>query len=373
MGKRVRGQGSVRFKDGRWEARVQVGGHRYVNSFETESEGWDWIAQQRSDLSRGIEPAPPPAPALRFDDLCRLYKVHKVKRWRAGSLKFFEYHRDGVLLPHFGTRRIADITARDVQSFLDAQLGRPILGRNGKPSARVVQAGTVEKYQQLLGQLFRYAVRMDFLAASPMSKVERVRSEAKDQRVLRLHEIQAILAACSEKQRRFFAVLALTGLRRSELFRMRWNWVDFAGHRLHVRVAKRGSNELPLGPAVRAILEPLQGEPDELVFPGRNGEQLTCKASVLDRIAKAAGVPGRVGLHSFHRGFITILERLPGVSYSVVKALARHSMRSGNDITARYLYPDFDELMESLTLLEQRILTPSNVVQLNRGVAVAAA
>jgi hypothetical protein len=69
-----------------------------------------------------------------------------------------------------------------------------------------------------------------------------------------------------------------------------------------------------------------------------------------------------VGLHSFRRGFITILERLPGVSYSVVKALARHSMRSANDVTARYLYPDFDELLAALTQLEQRILTASNVV-----------
>lgn len=375
MAKRVRGQGSVRFRDGRWEARVQISGHRHTDSFDSEAKAWDWIAQQKTDVSRGVTPAPATAPSKRFDDLCRLYKVHKEKRWRPGSLAFFECHRDGVLLPHFGKRRIAEIRALDLQSFLDAQLGRPILDREGQPTGRVVQAGTVAKYQQLLGQLFRYAVRMDFLASNPMTKVERVRAEPRDQRVLRLHEVQTVLAACSKEQRSFFTVLALTGLRRSEIFRMRWDWVDFEGQRLHVRVAKRGANELPLGPAVAAILKPLRGKPADLVFPGRGGEQLTCKAGVLGRLVTSAGIPGGVGLHSFRRGFLTILERLPGVSYSVVKALARHSMRSGNDITARYLYPDFDELLAALTLLERRILpdeeqapgdatAPSNVVQL---------
>ena len=60
--------------------------------------------------------------------------------------------------------------------------------------------------------------------------------------------------------------------------------------------------------------------------------------------------------------FITLVERLPGVSYSVVKALARHSMRSGNDITARYLYPDPDDLLAALVRLEELVLGPSNVV-----------
>lgn len=53
---------------------------------------------------------------------------------------------------------------------------------------------------------------------------------------------------------------------------------------------------------------------------------------------------------------------LTGVSYSLVKALSRHSMRSSNDITARYLYPDFDELLAALTQLERCILAQTNVV-----------
>lgn len=301
---------------------------------------------------------------MRFDDLARLYKVHKLKRWRPGTRRFFEYQGEGVLVPRFGSRPVASITAFEIQSFLDGQLGRPIVDRDGTPTGRVLQPSTVTKYQQVLSELFTYAARMDFLATSPMRKVDRVKIEPKDQRVLRLHEVQALLAACPTNQRPFFTVLALTGLRRAEMFRMAWSWVDFDGGRLHVRVAKRGANEMPFGPAVRALLEPLRGGPDELVFPGRQGKPLTCKAGVLGRLVAAAGIPGGVGLHSFRRGFLSILERLPGMSYSVVKALARHRFRSSSDVTARYLYSDHDELLAAITLLEQRILTPGNVLQL---------
>lgn len=390
MARRVRGQGGVRFRDGRWEARLQLDQRdRRCASFETEAEAWDWIAELKTKVRQGtaarvvapLQEPPAPAPALLlFSDLARLYKLHKVKRWRPGSLAFFEGHK-GLLLKQFGTKRLTEIRALDLQTFLDDEIGRPCRDREGNPTGKVVQAASVFKYQQVLSQLFNYAVRMDFLAASPMAKVERIRTEAKDQRVLRLPEIQAILAACADDQRPFFTVLAMTGLRRSEIFRMRWDWVDFEGGRLRVKVAKRGSSELPLRPVVRATLQRIKDallaedaealKPNDKgqlphVFPGRGGKQMTCKAEMLRRLAVRAKVAPGVGLQAFRRGYLSLIERLPGVSYSVVKSLARHTLRSSSDITARYLYPEYEELLAALTVLEQRILTPPNVIPLQR-------
>jgi integrase len=347
----------VRHRGGRFEARVQIAGTRHAASFEREADAWAWIETVKADAVRGVLRVEKPAPRVRFEDLCRLYRVTKAPRWRDGTARFFDAHVRGTLLPRFGRRLISEISTQDVQRFLDHRLTE-------------VSAMTVSKAQQLLGQLFNYAVRMGYLPRTPMLGVERARAESPIPRVFKIHELQAILAACPARQRPFFTVLALTGLRRSEIFRMRWDWIDFDAGWINVKEAKRGSNGMPLSTRVRAALLEVGPHPGGRVFPGRSRNRsepermLVSKRTALARVLAAASVdPAGAGLHTFRHTFISLLERIPGVSYSIVKALARHSMGSGaRDITARYLHPEQGELRQALELLEARVFPPSNVV-----------
>jgi integrase len=219
---------------------------------------------------------------------------------------------------------------------------------------------------------------MGYLEKSPMQGVERVRATARPPRVLRLHELQAILEACPPADAPFFTILALTGLRKSELFRLSWDWCDFEGERLLVKEAKRGANELPMSPRVKAALLEVGPKREGRVFPGfyrgRSGadrsdadKMLTTKWRALQRVLEAAGIePKGVGFHTFRHTFITLVEQT-GAPYSVVRALARHGA-SSTDITARYLHPSDEQLRWALCRVEERVFGASNVVLFPRQV-----
>jgi integrase len=359
MAKRVRGQGSVRFRHGRWEARLQIAGHgRLTKSFERETDAWAWISTVKADALRGVLKVEAKRRELRFDDLCRLYRVHMAPRWRPGMAAYFDCHIKGVLLPAFGARAIASLTAREIQTFLDARL-------------KAVSGSTVNKYHQILSATLNYAVRMGDLPFSPMTAVERARAVPKGARPLRLNEIQAFFRACRPEDLPFFTILFFCGLRRSEIFRMAWTWVDLDREMLHILVAKCGSSEIPMTRAVKNAFLELGAARDGFVFPGHHRDQkganpmdpskpLTAKRKSLTSTLKRAGIdPNRVSLHSFRHSFTTLLEEC-GTAYGVMRALGRWG-KVGRDITARYLHPTDAQLRSALSRLEALVLEGGGV------------
>lgn len=167
--------------------------------------------------------------------------------------------------------------------------------------------------------------------------------------------------------------MALTGLRRGEMFRLSWSWCDFEAGLIRVRVAKRGSNTVPMSPHVRKVLLELGPKPGQLVFPGRawrktdpplpeGTKEATDRRKPMWAGLRAAGIDTRgIGFHTFRRTFLTLVEQIPGVTYSVVRALARHGT-SSTDMTARYLKPSVDQLRLALEQLEEHVFGPTNVV-----------
>jgi integrase len=179
-------------------------------------------------------------------------------------------------------------------------------------------------------------------------------------------------------------MLAFTGIRRREIFRATWSWVDLDGKTLTIRKAKRGrpsQNVVPLGPRTRATLSAYGvGDPEALIFPGfaRKGGSRWASARASDReltsmraplafAIKAASVePTGIGLHTFRHTFVTIIEQLE--RYSVVRALARHSRKSRGpegEVTPRYIHNELSELYQAVVRFEQRIMEPlANVIQM---------
>jgi site-specific recombinase XerD len=185
-------------------------------------------------------------------------------------------------------------------------------------------------------QLFNYAVRMRYLERSPVTGVERGRVEPCERRVLRPHELRALLEAADGEDRALLAVLIFAGLRRAETYRVQWDWIDFEAETLHVKKAKRAPGKIPLAPYLKRALMTLGTGLTGPVFVGRhrtNAAQaaatgpkaVTDMRRALARTFAAAGMdPTGIGFHTFRHSFISLIERLPGVSYSVVRALARH-------------------------------------------------
>lgn len=203
-----------------------------------------------------------------------------------------------------------------------------------------------------------------------MVAVEKARASSQRARALKLHELQAFFRSCQPDNLAFFTVLFFCGLRKPEIFRLRWEWIDFERDWIHIREAKRGSDEMPMAAPVRAALLALGPRAAGLVFPGRDDPDrpLVDKRWALRSALKRAGLDARAfSPHSFRHTFITFLEEISGVSYAVVRALARHGSHS-QDMTTRYLQPGENRLRSALAALAERVLGEPRVVPI--GIAV---
>jgi integrase len=376
--RRKRGAGTIRRVNGKFEATIQISpGHRPWKRFDTQREAEDWLLGLRV-AARPATPRPPvtdlstaaPSSGLTFGDFARRLQVSMAHEWRPGTVRYFHGHCTSALFPTFEKRPARDITTEELQLWLDGQVGRPIV-RNGAPTGGLVTAATVRKYAQVLGQVFDYAVRMKHLATSPMAGVRlpKKRRVKRAYRTLTALELRLVLEHLQGRARAYYALLAFAGLRKAEALRMRWGWADLDGRVLRVLEAKVDDSfdEVPIAPCLRAaLLDVGPGAPDELVFRGwRRGaptrapiatKLVTDMRYPLRRALKAAGIdPGtdrftRIGMHTFRRTFLTLLDALPGVTRAMVRLLARHGTA---DVTDRYLLPSRDHLQQAVAKLEE--------------------
>ena len=119
-----------------------------------------------------------------------------------------------------------------------------------------------------------------------------------------------------------------TGMRRSEIFKLRFDDIDFRRGFITLRDPKPGADEtIPLSDAVREIFEKIQrDEQNEFVFPGRfPGQHLTDCRKSFARIAKAAGFPkGFRPLHGLRHVYASMIASSGKVDMYTLQKLLTH-------------------------------------------------
>lgn len=92
---------------------------------------------------------------------------------------------------------------------------------------------TVRNYLNSLQNLFNWAVRRGYLVASPTASIHETdlpRAKAKPKGVLTVDQCAAMMAHLAEVDPKYVAWHALqlfAGIRRAEVGRIRWGWIDF--------------------------------------------------------------------------------------------------------------------------------------------------
>ena len=155
--------------------------------------------------------------------------------------------------------------------------------------------------------------------------------------------------------RDFLLIALFTGMRRSEIARLRWEYVDLEGRTLTVPVTKNGDSlELPLSDFLfDLLLARRDNDPEaEWVFPGRGetGHIVETK-KFYARVTKTSGI--RFTLHDLRRTFVTIAESLD-IPYYALKRLLNH--RTDNDVTGGYIIMDVERLRGPVGRVAERIL-----------------
>ncbi len=146
-----------------------------------------------------------------------------------------------------------------------------------------------------------------------------------------------------------------TGMRRGEMFKLKWSDIDFDRGFIHIRDPKGGSDQkIPLNDAARELLETHPREKSEFVFPGRNGRLRVSINQAVNRIKDRAGLPKDFRpLHGLRHTYASMLASSGQVDMYTLQKLLTHKSPM---MTQRYSHLR-DEALKKAADLAGSIIT----------------
>jgi integrase len=119
-----------------------------------------------------------------------------------------------------------------------------------------------------------------------------------------------------------------TGMRRGELFRLRWDDVDFDRGFIHIRGPKGGRDQkIPMNSSARELLKkhPKTKHDSPYVFPGKGGKQRTDIKKAVNKIRDDAGLPSDFrALHGLRHVYASMLASSGQVDMYTLQKLLTH-------------------------------------------------
>jgi integrase len=138
--------------------------------------------------------------------------------------------------------------------------------------------------------------------------------------------LEAIEKAEDQQAANMMKIALYTGMRRGELFRLKWTDIDYERGFIHIRDPKGGSDQkIPLNDASRELLHAIKKTESEFVFPGRDGKQLTDISRQVNPIKKQAGLPKDFRpLHGLRHTYASMLASSGEVDMYTLQKLLTH-------------------------------------------------
>jgi len=219
-----------------------------------------------------------------------------------------------------------------------------------------LQTSTVNSSLRVLRRILRLAVEWGALETMP--KVKLLPGERHRERVVSREEEAKYLAAAPEPVASMAAVLADTGLRPEESFRLRWEAITWPNRKYGTLLVTHGKTVaarrvLPMTSRVRKILEArweLAGKPEEgWVWPAqtRSGHIESCSLKKQHAKALRLSKVRAFVLYSLRHTFLTRL----GESGCDVWTLARIAGHSSIRISSRYVHPSENAVLDAMERL----------------------
>ena len=152
----------------------------------------------------------------------------------------------------------------------------------------------------------------------------------------------------------FMKLVLYTGLRRSELFKLKWKHVDFRKGFIFIVDPKGGQSQtIPMNDSARKILSLLEKAESPYVFPGKDGKQRVTIARPINRIKKRAGLPDDFRpLHGLRHVYASMLASSGKVDMYTLQKLLTHKSPA---MTQRYAHLRDETLKCASNLMEELV------------------
>lgn len=263
--------------------------------------------RDRQSTTQALRRAP-----LTFQELAAAWKTTVLPMYKFSTRKHHADILEKKILPYFGAMRIDQINRQHVQQFI------------AEHNARGYSPNTIDHYHNVLSTVLTKAVEWSYILSNPASGVELPKLVSiRPKTILTPEQAQQLLARLNVQVKTLITLAIMTGVRRGELFALRWKGFDtlkstlFVQEAVYENVIDRPKTEksirvipLPL-PAVQLLrqwkdLAPRSG-PEDFIFARRAGGPRCHKQVMRDHVTPACKALGFAGVSwlTFRRTFAT--------------------------------------------------------------------
>jgi integrase len=272
-------------------------------------------------------------------------KQHK-RSWEK-DLQRWQMH----VQPHLNGKKMDVITTYDVHFIIK----RMRLKRAYAPA-------TIKHVIVLVKRVYNWAAEMDLYSGqNPASKIKIPKLNNEITECLTKDEISRLLETCDSWINQRAALLVkfalFTGLRRGELFNLKWENVDSKNGWIYLSGTKSGKDShLPISDEALKILREAKKHspyPDcPYVFPNRRGDKRTTISKIWTRIKKRAKIDHEFRFHGLRHTYASYLASSGKVSQYTLQKLLTHKTPQ---MTQRYAHLFDETLREGANLLPELI------------------
>jgi len=346
-----------------WHYDFRFEGKRYQRSTRQRSkrEAEKVLHAAQADLARRTFNLP--AKSVAFAEISDGY-VECLQTDQKPSYVTVKYHLRKNLLPHFGETPIHAVNLELCERYKRKRL------------AQGAKKATINRELSTLKSILKFAA-LSGLARDGLGRHARLFSdvESKEKHVLTPDELGKVIEVCNSLEFRinapYLATLvtlgAYTGLRPSELARLRWENLDLEHQVIRVRKSKTkaGVRDLPMHPLVsHALLRWKPPTDGEWVFPSprKAGDHIRDFGRAFEKAGRKAGLAGLTP-GSLRHTFLTWLDGAEP-RRSIVGQLGGHSRERH---TEPYLHPFWKDKVAAIKRLPLPAKSTALSVEANRG------
>ena len=280
----------------------------------------------------------------------RLWEEYKIQRPDLKGIVTDENRYKNYIESRFGMKEPKDLIQLDVDRL------RINLLKKRAPQ-------TVKHVLALLKRIINFGVKKG-LCQGPSFKIEMPTVHNLKTEDLTAKQLSRLMKAIDEDDNiqaaNVMRMALFTGMRRSELFRLHWNEIDFDRGFIHIKDSKGGPDQkIPLNEAARQVLENHPRTDSPLIFPGRGGRQKTVlNKRFIKRIKKRANLPkGFRPLHGLRHLYASTLASSGRVDMYTLQKLLTHK---SPQMTQRYAHLRDDALRRAADLAGELIEQAAN-------------
>lgn len=357
--------------DGTCSYRKRIVGN--VNDLRTKAAAQKAVEGLKLDINATVSTVPA---SHTVAELIAHYKETEIEggRHTVRVQQVYRHNLDDLILPKWGRYRLQDVKAIGVERWLDELPYAP---------------ATKTKVKGVFGTLFRHGMRYQWAATNPIALVRCSSKRVDAPDILTPVEIRGILSELAQPARTVTMLAAITGMRRGELFGLKWEDLDF--ERRTIRIVRSLVDQIEGKPKTETSRKPLPmsddlaaalkswreqteyAKPGDWVFasPQSFGQLPYWPDMLLRRhilpAAKRLGIEKKIGWHTFRRTAASLLMS-SGSSVKTTQELMRHATA---DITlelyAQAVTEDKREAQNALAAL-----IAGQTIPANKGAGVAA-